>query len=169
MPKILKVLYFCSGNTCRSPFAEYFSKWLKETTYKTELKNIEFDSAGIYHYYETPQEGTISHLNSKGIDVNDFSAKRIDEDLIKKQDFMLGFEQKRHIDKLKRKFKHVKDLEKKTVLLLRFAGETQNLDIEDPFHLEQEKYNEVLKKIEFGVIKTIKKIIKINKKEIMTN
>lgn len=177
MDKIKNVLFYCAGNeyhqilnryTCRSPFAEAFSKWLKETKFKEELKDVEFDSAGIYHYYETPQEGTIKYLKSKGIEVNDFSAKRIDEDLIERQDLMLGFEQKRHIDKLKRKFKHIKDLDKKLVLLLRFSGETQNLDIEDPFHLEQEDYNKILKRIEFGVLKTIEKIIEINKKEILT-
>ena len=33
----------------------------------------------------------------------------------------------------------------------------------DPFHLEEEEYNKILKRIEEGVIKTIKRIIEINK------
>jgi len=162
MPKINRVLYFCAGNTCRSPFAEYISKWLKNTKFNEKLRNVHFDSAGIYHYYEYPQEGTVKYLESKGIDISDFKAKKIDAELLEKQDIILGFEYKHHIKKLKRKFKYVKDLDKKVYLLLEFAGNQDELDIIDPFYLEEEEYNKILKTIEEGVIKTIDKIIKIN-------
>ena len=165
MTKINNVLFFCAGNTCRSPFAHYFSKWLKENDFKEELKDVEFDSGGIYHYYETAQPGTINYLKLKGIDITNFRTKRIDANLLERHDLILGFEQKHHINKIKRKFKHIKDLDKKTFLLLDFAGETENLEIEDPFHLDQENYFEVLKRIEEGVIKAIRRIIKINKFE----
>lgn len=163
MSKIKRILFLCSGNTCRSPFAERFARWLKETKYKEELKNVYFDSAGIYHYYETAQPKTIKYLESKGINIGDFKTKRIDEEMLEKQDLILAFEQKHHINKLKRKFKNVKDLNKKTFLLLEFAGENENLEIKDPFHLPQNEYNKVMRKIESGVNKVIKKIIEINK------
>jgi len=166
MSKIKKVLFYCAGNTCRSPFAEAFANWLKETKFKEELKNVEFDSAGIYHYYETAQPGTANYLKSKGIDIHDFKTKRIDFQLLEKQDLVLGFEQKHHIDKLKRKFKNLKDLDEKVFLLLEFAGEKKNLEIEDPFYLPQEEYNKILEKIEEGVLKTVEKIIEHNKLEV---
>ena len=90
--------------------------------------------------------------------------KRIYENLVKKQDIILAFEQKRHINKLKRRFKNL-DLDEKVFLLLEYTGETENLDIEDPFYLEQEEYNVILKRIEDGVLKIIKKIININSSE----
>ncbi|MFX0029879.1 MAG: hypothetical protein ACFE8B_11755 [Candidatus Hermodarchaeota archaeon] len=163
MTKIRKVLYICAGNTCRSPFAEYFSKLLKSTKFKEELKNVEFDSAGIYHYYKTAQPETVNYLKSKGVDISNFKTKRIDEGLLKQQDLILGFEQKHHINKLKRKFKTIKDLDEKLFLLLEYAGETENLEIFDPFRLEQAEYNKVLKRIEDGLIKVIEKIIEKNK------
>ncbi len=165
MTKIEKILFYCAGNTCRSPFAEAYANWLKETIFKKELKNVEFDSAGIYHYYETAQPGTINYLNSKGIEINDFKTKRIDLLLLEKQDLILGFEKKHHIDKLKRKFKNLKDLNEKVFLLLDYAGEKENLEIRDPFHLPQEEYNKILEKIEKGVLKIIQKIIEFNKTE----
>jgi len=165
MGKIKNVLYLCSGNTCRSPFAEYFSKWLQTTKYKDDLKDITFDSAGLYHYYEEPQSGTKKYLSAKGIVINDFEAKEIDEKLINQQDLILGFEKRWHISKLRRKFKNVKNLEQKTYLLLEFAGYKENLEILDPFDLEEEEYNKVLQKIEQGVLKTIEKIIELNKSE----
>ncbi len=163
MTKIEHVLFYCAGNTCRSPFAEAYANWLKSTTYKEELKDVEFDSAGIYHYYKTAQPKTVNYLNSKGIDIGDFKTKKIDSQLLEKHDLVLGFEQKHHINKLKRKFKNLKGIDEKVFLLLEYAGEKENLEIEDPFYLPQEEYNIVLERIEKGVIKTLKKIIEINK------
>ncbi|MFW9874395.1 MAG: hypothetical protein ACFFG0_14915 [Candidatus Thorarchaeota archaeon] len=167
MAKIRRVLYFCAGNTCRSPFAEAFSYFLKSTKFKEELKDVTFDSAGIYHYYKSAQPGTVNYLNSKSVDISDFKTKKIDEQLLEQQDLILGFEQKHHINKLKRKFKTVKNLNEKVFLLLEFAGEKKNLEIQDPFYLPQKEYNKVLKVIERGVIKTLKKVIEINKQEKM--
>ena len=67
------------------------------------------------------------------------------------------------MNKLRRKFKYVKDINTKSFLLLEFAGEKTNLEIEDPFYLPEEEYNNILRRIENGVIKTIQKIIEINK------
>ncbi|MFX1418990.1 MAG: hypothetical protein ACFE9N_08740 [Promethearchaeota archaeon] len=165
MSKIKRVLFLCAGNTCRSPFAEAYANWLKKTKYKDDLKEIEFNSAGIYHYYEIAQPGTVDYLKSKGIDISDFKTKRIDLELLENQDLILGFEQKHHINKLKRKFKEVNDIDKKVFLLLEFAGEKKNLEIKDPFYLTQKEYNKTLKRIEKGVLKVIEKIIRINKSE----
>lgn len=162
MTKIRNMLFLCSGNTCRSPFAEYFARYLKEHKYKHELNDVNFDSAGIYHYYEKPQEGTEKYLKSKGIDISGFKAKEIDKDLIEKQDLILGFERKWHMNKLKRKFKNIKNLDKKVFLLLEFADQTKNVEIKDPFDLDEKEYNKVLQRIEDGVINVIEKIIKIN-------
>ena len=162
MTKIRKVLYICAGNTCRSPFAEYFSKLLKTTKFKEELEDVKFDSAGIYHYYKTAQPGTVNYLKSMGIDISDFKTKRIDRELLEKQDLILGFEQKHHINKVMRKFKDVKELKDKLFLLLDFAGEKEDLEIFDPFDLELEEYNAILKRIEVGVVKVVKKITDIN-------
>ncbi|UCD02056.1 MAG: hypothetical protein JSV23_03275 [Promethearchaeota archaeon] len=165
MYKIKKVLFYCAGNTCRSPFAEAFANWLKMTKYKEALKDVEFDSAGIYHYYETAQPGTINYLKSKGIDISNFKTKRIDLQLLEKQDLILGFEQKHHINKLKRKFKNLKDLNEKVFLLLDFAGEKKKLEIKDPFYLPEEEYNKILRRIEKGILKVVEKIIDINRSE----
>lgn len=165
MSKIKKVLFYCAGNTCRSPFAEAFANWLKNSKYKEELKDVEFDSAGLYHYYETAQPGTVNYLNSRGIDISNFKTKRIDYQLLDKQDLILGFEQTHHINKLKRKFKNLNNLNNKVFLLLEYAGEKDDLDIKDPFYLHQNEYNKTLERIEKGVLKIIKKIIGINKAE----
>ncbi len=165
MPKIKNILFLCSGNVCRSIFAEYYAKWLKSMSYKEKLRDIRFDSAGIRHYFEKPHEGTVKYLNSKGISTDSIIPKDITEELINDQDLILAFEEKYHVRKLTRKFKQLKDLDEKVFLLLEFAGETDNLEIEDPFYLEENEYNKVLKRIEDGIIKSIERIIIVNNSE----
>jgi len=165
MVKIKQVLFLCSGNTSRSPSAEYLAKWLKATKYKEELQDVTFDSAGLYSYYKTPREGTANYLKSKGIDFHDFIGKQIDEDLVKNQDLILGFENKWHVKKLKRRFKNLTDLDKKAHLLLEFAEVGDNTEIPDPINFDPDEYREVMKRIEEGVDKSLIKIIKINKTE----
>jgi len=165
MRKIRNVLFICSGNTSRSPAAEYIAKWLKETKFRDELKDVNFDSAGLYSYYKYPQEGTANLLKSKNIDFSDFRGKRIDLELFKKQDLILGFEEKWHIRKLKRRFKNLKNLDEKIYLLLDFGGEKENLEIIDPINLTPDDYNKILEKILYGVEKALERIIKINKED----
>ncbi|MFX0031708.1 MAG: hypothetical protein ACFE8E_05705 [Candidatus Hodarchaeota archaeon] len=152
-------------NTARSPAAEYLSKWLKETKFKKELKDVHFHSAGLYSYYKTPQEGTANYLESKGIDFSDFKGKEITEELLKKQDLILGFEDKWHIRKLKRRFKNLKELDNKVFLLLDFAGEKGDLEIPDPMNFEPEQYRKIIGKIEKALIKVLQKIIEINESD----
>ncbi|MFX1357783.1 MAG: hypothetical protein ACFFA8_10960 [Promethearchaeota archaeon] len=165
MGKIKNVLFLCSGNTSRSPAAEYLAKWLKKTKFREELKDVNFDSAGLYSYYKTPQEGTASYLKSKDIDFSDFKGKQITEELLKQQDLILGFEEKWHIKKLKRRFKDINDLDNKTFLLLEFAGEKGDLEIPDPINFEANDYKQIVEKIENAVIKVLYKIIDINKSD----
>jgi len=164
MGKVRNVLFLCSGNTSRSPGAEYIAKWLKETKFKDDLKDVNFDSAGLYSYYKTPRDGTAKYLNDKGIDFSDFKGKQIDEDLIFKQDLILGFEEQWHIKKFKRKFKNIKNLDDKVFLLFDFIGEKDNIEIPDPIDFEPDEYQKVMEKVEFGVEKALKKIIEIIKK-----
>ncbi len=165
MGKIKNVLFLCSGNTSRSPAAEYIAKWLKETKYKAELKDVIFDSAGLYSYYKTPREGTANYLKSKNINFSDFEGKQITADLIKKQDLILGFEEKWHVRKLKRRFKNLKELEIKTFILLDFAEISKDdIEIPDPINFEPDEYKRTLERIEEGVTKALLKIIEINKK-----
>jgi len=163
MKTIKNVLWVCFGNTSRSPLAHGLSYWLQNTKFKEELENLNFDSAGFVNVFKTAQPETIEYLKTKGIDFTDFHGKIMDDKLLDEQDLILVME-KYHLKRLRRKFKHVQDIDKKSFLLLEFAGETGELDIPDPVNFGPEVYNRTIQRVEKGVIKSIEKIIELNNK-----
>ncbi|MHA1191430.1 MAG: arsenate reductase/protein-tyrosine-phosphatase family protein [Promethearchaeota archaeon] len=163
MKTIKNVLWVCFGNTSRSPLALGLSYWLQNTMYKEELKDINFDSAGFINFFKTAQPETITYLKTKSIDFSDFHGKIMDEKLLDEQDLILVMEIY-HLKRLRRKFKQVKDIDKKSFLLLEFAGESGELDITDPVNFGPEVYKRTIELVEKGVIKSIEKIIELNKK-----
>ncbi|MFO8018022.1 MAG: hypothetical protein R6U96_05260 [Promethearchaeia archaeon] len=159
--KIKNVLFLCMGNTCRSPCAEYISKGLKEEEYKEELKAVEFDSAGFFNYFDSAQPETKEFIESKGINMSDFESKLVNKKLLERADIIIGM-QKRHKRRLLRKFKDVKGLKGKTYVLKEFTGETENIDIEDPFQKDKETYLKILRSVEKYTKKALEKIIEMN-------
>lgn len=87
----------------------------------------------------------------------------MDDKLLDEQDLILVMETY-HLKRLRRKFKHVKDIDKKSFLLLDFAGESGDLDIPDPVNFGPEVYKRTIHLVEHGVVKSIEKIIELNKK-----
>ena len=164
MNTIKNVLWVCFGNTSRSLLAHVLAYWLQNTKYKEELKNITFDSAGFVNVFKTAQPETIAYLNTKGIDFSDFHGKIMDENLLENQDLIIVMEMY-HLKRLRRKFKHVEDISKKSFILLEFAGENGDVDIPDPVNFSPEVYAKTIKLVEKGVIKSIERIIRINEGE----
>ncbi len=161
MNKIKNVLWVCYGNTSRSPLAHGLSLWLKNTKYKEELKNINFDSAGFVNVFKKAQPETVDYLKTKNIDFTDFYGKVMDQELLEKQDLIIVMETM-HLKRLRRRFKSVKNIDKKSFVLLDYAGEAENIDIHDPVNFGPEVYQKTIRDVERGVVKSIEKIIQIN-------
>ncbi|MFX1453716.1 MAG: low molecular weight phosphatase family protein [Promethearchaeota archaeon] len=162
--KISNVLFICYANTCRSPAAEYFAKGLKQTKYEKELINVNFDSAGWHDAFEYAQPETINYIEAKGLDISDFRPKVITNELLKKQDIIIGME-RYHLVKLKKKFKDLKEeLDGKLFTLKQFNGATKkaDLNIPDPYKTGLENYNRILRIVEENIEKLVIKIIEIN-------
>ena len=158
---IKSVLWVCFGNTSRSPLALGLALWFKDTLYKSELKEVNFDSAGFVNVFKTAQPETIEYLKTKNVDFSDFRGKLLTDELVKKQDLILVMEAY-HLKRLRRKFKHIPNITEKSFILLDFAGYNDNIDIRDPVNFSSEVYENTIQLVEKGVIKSIEKIIKIN-------
>lgn len=161
MNQIKKVLFICFGNTCRSPAAEYLAKWLQQTKYKGKLTGVIFDSAGFDNYFTYAQPETVSYVKSKGGDISDFRPKIFNRQLFKEQDLIITMEE-HQVENIIKVFRDIKNIKRKTHALKQYVGETENIDIDDPYMQDHRYYIEIIRIIEENVEKLIKKIIDIN-------
>lgn len=161
MNQIKKVLFICFGNTCRSPAAEYLAKWFQNNKYKDKLDGLIFDSAGFDNYFTYAQPETVSYIKSKGGDISDFRPKIFNKKLFEEQDLILTMEE-HQVESIVRDFSNVRDIERKTHALKHYVGETENIDINDPYMQDHQYYVKIMKVIEDNVEKLINKIISIN-------
>ncbi|MCA0971928.1 low molecular weight phosphotyrosine protein phosphatase [Halobacillus litoralis] len=76
---MVRVLFVCLGNICRSPMAEAV---FRDMVQKDGLSSqIEVDSAGIGHWHvgSDPHEGTKGILDQKGLSYEGISARQVTE------------------------------------------------------------------------------------------
>ncbi|MGC9001782.1 MAG: low molecular weight protein arginine phosphatase [Dictyoglomus sp.] len=141
----MKIVFVCTGNTCRSPMAEYLFKDIME---KMNVYNIELTSAGIFAFEgREPSQFSVKVMLEKGIDISSHRSKRLTIDLVKEASIVYTMT-KDQLFILKEMYPNFKN----KILTL---GEE---DIEDPFGLDIEKYREVRDKIEKEIIKIIENL-----------
>jgi arsenate reductase len=78
--KIHKVMFLCTGNSCRSQMAEGFARELGRGV-------LESFSAGLIPCYVHPR--AIEVMNEVGIDISQQESKAIDDQLLKQMDLVI--------------------------------------------------------------------------------
>ena len=155
MSPIKRVLLVCSGNTARSPAAEYLAK-----QYSKEFEiDLEIDSAGFFNAFTYMQPESREYLKKKGIKHSDFVPKTISHKLLEKQDLIITMEQY-HVDQILSKYAAIPEIGQKTYTLKEFNGEQG--DIIDPYYTDGGTYKRVMKELDSHVERMIEKIVQLN-------
>lgn len=152
-----KILFICTGNTCRSPMAQaLFIKQIKNSD-KVKLEDFQVLSAGIY-----TEDGldvssqAVAAMGEEGIDISLYKSSQLNEDLIKDTDYIFVMT-RNHYTYLCDVFP---DKRNKIHVLGEFAGEVQT-EVLDPYGQGIEVYRQSLQQLKKLINKTIQKIIEL--------
>ena len=137
---MIKIIFVCFGNICRSPMAEFIMKYLVARAGRE--KNFLIESAGCHPSVGTPiSEGTAYELRKNNIPFTRRTSKLLLEDDYKKFDYLIGMDAWNVRD-----MKSIcgGDPDNKIFLLMNFAGERR--DVADPWYTDdyEETYRDCL-------------------------
>ena len=131
MKEMVKVLFVCMGNICRSPTAHGVFRALVEKEGLSQA--IEIDSAGThaYHVGSAPDRRAQATAQERGIDISDLVARRVEPDDFDLFDFVVAMDQDnymslseicpdQHVDKI--------------YMFMDFADHMRTREVPDPYY-----------------------------------
>lgn len=154
---MVKVLFVCMGNICRSPTAEgVFRKLVVEADM---TKQIDIASAGThaYHIGEPPDLRSQEAARRRGIDLSALRGRHVTGQHIKDYDYVLAMDSENYdglLDICPRGY------EEKIRLFLEFAPHRPEREVPDPYYGGASGFDRVLDMIEEaarGLLEDIRK------------
>lgn len=144
---MIKVLFICTGNICRSPTAEGVFRALVA---RNGLDGcILTDSAGThsYHVGEPPDRRSVMAAKARGIDLSELRARKLRPSDFDEFHLLLAMDQN-HYTALRRACPdHARD---RVRLFMDFAPEMGLREVPDPYYGSGDGFEQVLDMVEAG-------------------
>lgn len=134
---MIKILFLCLGNICRSPLAEaLFRQKLEENGLQNQILA---DSAGTgnYHIGEQPDPRALEVAEKNSLTM-EHRARQLSKTDFKEFDYIIAMDQQNLMDAESRK---LGDTKAKLYLMRKFEG--NNLDVPDPYFGGREGFDNV--------------------------
>lgn len=145
-----KILFVCTGNTCRSPMAEGL---LKKLAIESQIP-VEVQSAGLAAFAGVPATPeAVQACQEKGVDISAHQSQPLSKNLVMESDLILTMTGK-HKEMIVKK---MPALEPKVALFSEFAGLGAE-DVDDPVGQPLDSYRKVLGQMEGYLQKALDKL-----------
>ncbi|HVZ81799.1 MAG TPA: low molecular weight protein arginine phosphatase [bacterium] len=145
-----KVLFVCTGNTCRSPMAEGLLKKMA----KDQGLDLEVRSAGLAAFAGLPvAPEAVEACRTKDVDISGHQTQPLGKNLVMESDLILTMTAK-HKEMIVKK---MPALEPKVLVLSELAGEGMT-DVEDPVGQPVEAYQAALDQIEGYLLRSLDRL-----------
>ena len=142
---MVKVLFVCFGNICRSPMAQGALTRLLER--EGLLEQVEVSSAGThtYHLSSSPDERARRAMQRRGIDIGGISAKRLAPDDFQRFDYLIAMDRDN--------FRFLQEqcpeeLRGKLSMLMDYAPHFHAAEVPDPYYGPEIWFDRVLDMID---------------------
>lgn len=145
---MVKVLFVCTGNICRSPTAEGVLR------HKVKLLGLEreweTDSAGIIglHQGEAPDPRTIAAAKRRGYDLTSLRARQVKELDFHRFDLLIAMDKGHHKELIHQR---PKDAHSTIALCMEYAPYMGYTEVPDPYYGSTTDFERVLDLVEAAV------------------
>ncbi len=154
---MIKVLFVCLGNICRSPLAEGIMKHRIKALNLDD--QIEVDSCGTskYHIGEQPDKRTVANAKSNGLALN-HQARQFTKADFRNFDYILAMDgaNLKNIGKIDQ----TGEFSGKTMLMRYFDNQDKNADVPDPYFGGEEGFQQVYEILDRSVDEFLNWLIK---------
>jgi len=149
-----KILFVCTGNTCRSPFA---AAYMRKLCSEKGINNLEILSAGISTIDGLPaSQNAIMAAEEFGVDLSSHNSKALTETLLNTAELIICMAESHRNAVLR--FSQISP--EKVKLLLEFSNKHRKGDIADPFGGNIEIYRNCFLQIASAVDNLLTYILK---------
>lgn len=152
---MIKVLFVCMGNICRSPTAEGVFRHAVEAAGLND--KIQIDSAGThaYHIGEQPDSRAQTFARNRGIDLSQQRARKVRPDDFSQFDYVIAMDHSNYQDLTEVAGHQAKNLR----MFLSFAQSFDEEEVPDPYYGGDQGFEHVLDLVEDasqGLLRDIK-------------
>lgn len=157
---MVKVLFVCMGNICRSPTAEgVFRHYVMQRGLQ---EHIYIDSAGTHGYHVgcEPDQRTIAAAKLRGFDLSSLSARRIGGRDFEEFDYILAMDRTNYEDvhgKSPAQHRH------KIRLFLSYAEGVREEEVPDPYYGGNKGFEHVLDLVEAGAQGLLDRLVQLHR------
>jgi protein-tyrosine phosphatase len=143
--QVMRVLFVCMGNICRSPSAE--GVFRHALSRRAPQVTIEIDSAGThdYHVGEAPDARALAAARRRGIDISQLRARNVMPDDFERFDLILAMDEE-NMRELKRRAQRAHH--ERIRLVMEYAPSATRRDVPDPYYGGEQGFEEVLDLLE---------------------